>query len=99
MTFEKHLCLVFKAAFQWLGILTKSWQVFHDRFLLGSLFLGFVLPVLEHCPSVWCSAGDTHLKLLERVVSVASFLTVGGGLSVTLHINLWQYNVCLQDQV
>ena len=35
MTFEKHLCSVSKAASQWLGILTKSWQVFHDRQLLG----------------------------------------------------------------
>ena len=30
MTFEKHLCFVSRAASQWLGILRKSWQVFHD---------------------------------------------------------------------
>ena len=28
---------------------------------------GFVLPVLEYCSAVWCSAADTHLKL-DRVV-------------------------------
>ena len=38
---------------------------------------GFVLPVLEYCSVVWCSAADTHLKLLDRLVSVASFLTRG----------------------
>ena len=40
-------------------------------------FRGFVLPVLEHCSAVWCSAADTHIKLLDRVVSVAPFLTGG----------------------
>ena len=53
----------------------KSYQVFHDRLLLGRCFGGFVLPVLEYCSVVWCSAADTHLKLLDPVVSGASFLT------------------------
>ena len=89
MTFEKHLRPVSRAASQRLGILRKSWQVFHDRLLLGKCFSGFVLPVLEYCSSVWSSAADTHLKLLDRVVSGASFLT-GGVLNVTLHIvDLW----------
>ena len=82
MTFEKHLRSVSRAASQRLGILRKSWQVFHDRLLLGRCFRGFVLPVLKYCSAVWCSAADTHLKLLYRVVSGASFLTGG----VTLHI-------------
>ena len=37
--------------------------------------MGFVLPVLEYCSEVWCSVADTHLKILDRVVSGASFLT------------------------
>ena len=45
--------------------------------LLGRCFWGFVLPVLEYCSAVWCSAADTHLRLLDRVVSGASFLTGG----------------------
>ena len=77
MTFEKHLRSVSRAASQWLGILRKSWQVFHGRLLLGRCFRGFVLPVLEYCSAIWCSAADTHLKLLDRVVSGASFLTGG----------------------
>ena len=45
-------------------------------------FLGDALGVLpclffEYCFVVWCSAADTHLKLLDRVVSGASFLTGG----------------------
>ena len=39
-------------------------------------FRGFALLLLEYCSAVWCSAADTHLKLLDRVVRDASFLTV-----------------------
>ena len=35
------------------------------------------MPVLEYCSAGWCSAADTHLRLPDRVVSSASFLTVG----------------------
>ena len=77
MTFEKHLRSVSRAASQRLGSLRKSWRVFHDRSLLGRCFLGFVLPVLEYCSAVWCSAADAHLKLLDRAVSGVRFLTGG----------------------
>ena len=75
MSFEQHLRSVSRAASQRLGILRQSWQVFHDRLLLGRCFRGSVLPVLEYCSAVWCLAADTHLRLLDRVVSGASFLT------------------------
>ena len=77
MTFEKHLRSVSRAASQRLGILKKSWRVFHDRSLLGRCFQGFVLPFLEYCSAVWCSAADTHLKLLDRAVSGPISLTGG----------------------
>ena len=50
---------------------------------IGRCFWGFVLPVFEYCPVVWCSAADTHLKLLDRVVSGACFLA-GGVLNCNL---------------
>ena len=77
LTFEKNLRLVSRAASQRFGILRKSWRVFHDRSLLERCFLGFDLPGLEYCSAVWCSAADTHLKLLDHVVSSARFLTGG----------------------
>ena len=77
MTFEKHFRSVSRVVSQRLGILRKSWLVFHDRLLPERCFRGFVLPVLEYGFAVWCSAADTHLKLLGRVVNSASFLTVG----------------------
>ena len=75
MIFEKHLHSVSRAASQRLGILRKSWQVFHDRLHLGRFFRGFVLTILEYCSMVQCSAANTHRKLRDRVVSGASFLT------------------------
>ena len=71
LSFEKHFSLVSRAASQRLGILRKSGRVFHDRSLIERCFRGFVLPVLEHCSAVWCSATETQLKLLGRVVSGA----------------------------
>ena len=51
--------------------------------LIRRCFRGFVLPVLEYCSAVWCSAADTHLKLQDPVVSGACFLT-GGVLNCNL---------------
>ena len=75
MTLENHLRWVSRAASQRLGILRKSWKVFHNRLILGRCFRGFILPVLEYCSAVWCSVTDTHLKQLDRLVSGDSFLT------------------------
>ena len=69
MTFEKHLRWVSRAASQRLGTLRKFWRVFHDRSLLVRCFRCFVMPVLDYCSAVLCSAADTYLKLLDRVVS------------------------------
>ena len=57
--------------------LRKSWQVFHDRSLLVRSFRSFVQPVMEYCSAVWCSAADSHLKLLDRVVRSIGFLAGG----------------------
>ena len=32
---------------------------------------------MEYCSAVWCSAADSHLKLLDRVVRSAVFLAGG----------------------
>ena len=51
--------------------------MFRDRSLIVRCFGSFVLPVLEYCSAVWCSAADTHLKLLDRAVSGPRFLAGG----------------------
>ena len=43
----------------------------------GDAFGVFVLPVLEYCFAVWCSAADKNLNLLDRVVSGACFIAGG----------------------
>ena len=77
MTFEKHFAKVSRAASKRFGILRKSWRIFHDRSLPWRCFRDFVLPVVEDCSAVWWSAADTHLKLLDCVISGASFLDGG----------------------
>ena len=62
ITFEKHPLSVSRAASRRLGILRKSWRMFHDRSLLGGCFQGIVLPVLEYCSALWFSAADTPLN-------------------------------------
>ena len=46
MTFKKHLRSVFGVASQRLGILRKSWRVFHDRLILWKWSRGLVLPIV-----------------------------------------------------
>ena len=87
MTFEKHHSSVSRAAFQRLGILRKSWQVFHDLSLLVRSFRCFFLPCLKYFSPVWCSAADAHPKLLDPVVSGASFLS-GGVLEFNLPLSI-----------
>ena len=77
MTIENYPRSVSSAAAQRLGIMRKSCQVFHDRSLLLRSFWSFVLPVLEYCSAVWCSAADSQFKLLDRVVRGTGFLGDG----------------------
>ena len=80
---EKHVRSISKSAFRKLGIMRRSWQFFRDWGVLRRCFSCFILPVLEYCSAVWCSAADCHLRLLDRVVSNANFL-VGGTLRYDL---------------
>ena len=52
MTFVKYLRLVSRAASQRLGILRKSWQVFHDRLILGRCFRVLSCPFIQFCSVV-----------------------------------------------
>ena len=65
MIFQKHLRSVSRAASQRLGILRKSWLVFHDRSLLGRCFRCFVLPVFEYYSAVWTCGAQLPIHILN----------------------------------
>ena len=62
MTFEKRS--VSRAACQRHSVLR---QVFYDRLLFGRCFSVFLLLVFGEFCFLWCSAADTHLKLLDCI--------------------------------
>ena len=68
MTFEKYLRTVSRAASQRLGMLRKSWRVFHNRSLLGRCFCGFVRFGVLFCSVVFSCRYS--LKLLDSAVNI-----------------------------
>ena len=58
-----------------------SWESLGRYFMIGrflwDLFGALSCRFLEYCSAVWCSAADSHLKLLDRVVRSADFLAGG----------------------
>ena len=59
-----------------LAILKKSWRYSISLSIApGAMLSGLVLPFLKYSSAVWCSAADTHLKLLDRAVSGARFFS------------------------
>ena len=72
----------------------KSWQLFYTRSLLLRSFRNFVLSVFEYCSAVWCSAADSHLKLLDKVVRSAGF-QAGGILECNLAIRRYVAELCM----
>ena len=50
-------------------------KIFNNISVNSNCFTAFVLPLLEYCAPVWSSAAPSHLRLLDRVLSGARFLT------------------------
>ena len=72
MTFEKHLRSVSRAAH---NSLVSSGSP--GKYSMIDCFLWLRTARFRVLFCVWCSAADTHIKLLDRVVCRASFLTGG----------------------
>ena len=64
--FETHICSISSSVAQKIGLLRKSFVIFGDHDVLLRCFNSFILPCLEYCSSVWSSAADSHLKLLDK---------------------------------
>ena len=94
MTFEKHLRLVPRPASQRLGILKKSWRMFHNRLLLESCFWGlscqFWSTVLQCGPRL-----PIHTLNYWTVQYVMPGSELGVCFSATsLIVDLFQFSVC-----
>ena len=81
-TFEHHLRSVSSSVAQKIGVLRESSKVFGDQSILLKCFNSYILPCLEYCSPVWCSAADSHFRLLDKNLNVIIFLITG--LSVDL---------------
>ena len=82
-TFEQHLRSVSSSVAHKIGLLRKAFKVLGDQSILQKCFSSFILPCLEYCSPVWCSAADSHLRLLDRNLNAVRFLIPG------LSVDLW----------
>ena len=72
LTFEDHVRGILSRVSQIIGILRLVKRVFVYTSVLLHCYYAFVIQILEYCYSVWWSAAECHLQLLERqVYSVA----------------------------
>ena len=80
MTFEMHLnSLGFQSSFSKAWYLEEVLSSIPLSIASWEMLSGFCPARFGvYCSAVWCSAADTHIKLLDRVVSGASFLTAWG---------------------
>ena len=85
LTFETHVRNIVSVASQKLGIVRKAFKIFGDVVVTSRCFKSFVLPLLEYCSPVWGSAAESHLKLLDRVVTGAQFVCGDCGLGHLAH--------------
>ena len=96
MTFEKHLRSVSRAASQRLGILRKSWRVFHDRSLLGRCFRGLSCQCGLHAV-LWLHIGTLMHRLAAEPRSTARLLfsswCPSGTILLTPYSMVWDWRV------
>ena len=74
LTFEEHIHKISSSASQKVGIFHKCSRMFGDEAIMSKCFNSFLLPCLEYYSPVWSSAADSHLRLLDRVMSSVKFL-------------------------
>lgn len=73
LTFELHLRSLASAVSQNVGLLRKCSQLYSSDDVKKCSH-SFILPHFEYCHSVWISAAESHLKLLDKVFKQIKFL-------------------------
>ena len=74
LTFELQLRNMVRAISPKLGILRKCRRIYDDDNIIRRCFFSFILPHFEYCSSVWLSAAESHLRLLDRSFNSVKFL-------------------------
>ena len=71
LTFKVYLREVVLKVVSSLGVSRRAGKLFDCQRVLRSCVNAYVLSNLEYCVPVWMSSTETHLSLLDRVVSSA----------------------------
>ena len=74
LTFEAHLRGVASSVSQKVGLLRKCRNIYSTDDVVKNCFYSFILPHFEYCHSVWMSAAESNLKLLDRAFGQIKFL-------------------------
>ena len=74
LTYEPHLRLVASSISQRIGLLRKCRHIYSTDSVIRNCFYSFLLPHFEYCHSIFLSASDTNLKLLDRAFGQIKFL-------------------------
>ena len=74
LTYEPHLRQVASSITQKVGLLRKCHKIYSSDDVVRNCFYSFILPHFEYCHSLWLSASECHLKLLERAFNQIKFL-------------------------
>ena len=82
LSFEDHLRSVTSSISQKVGLLRKCRRIFHADEVVRNSFYSFLLPHFEYCHSVWLSAAESHLRLLDRSFGQIRFLLPDLGLNI-----------------
>ena len=74
LTFELHLRSLASSVSCKVGLLRKCSRIYSSDDIVRNCFYSFILPHFEYCHSVWISAAESHLKLLDRTFNQIKFL-------------------------
>ena len=74
LTFEYQLRSLASSVSRKIGLLRKCRRIYSNDDIVRNCFYSFILPHFEYCPSVWISAAESHLKLLDRAFNQIKFI-------------------------
>ena len=74
LTFQPHLRGVASSISQKIGLLRKCRRIYNSDSVIRNCFYSFLLPHFDYCHSIFLSACETNLMLLDRAFNQIKFL-------------------------